>query len=585
MEASRSISTVIGGLRIAAHSLANKLGVNLIIGGSQACTDGTTIRIPDLPADSEEAALLMRGYLDHEAAHCKLTDFNIQVSSPWVNLIEDIRIEAEQARVFPGCGVNMRKLTEHLKNQGHFRGSARQPLSCLMAWASCQGRSKVLKQPLQDIALEMEELSRTLFGPLFCDAFAEIIDQIDHCQSTADCDVLARRIEDLIANPPIPPPPPETTSGGSATKERQEEDATPGQPSTASSPVQDFGSDPDPEASNCAEVGNPPSDPDSACDPGASGSGGDRAAPKAPTKGQVQALRRAAAADADKAASNFDVGSILRQAIDGQHQEAQQQGKLEVIPETYYHKGEDRGDQLRYEKALGMDLARRQTAQMRARLAGQLQAKRLRHSTPRIAGQRLCRNAVHRIACSTPDNRLFASRTESAEPNTAVVILGDRSGSMSGERMDIALQSAYVTAEALDLLQGVATAVGFFPWGEQVAQVKGFGEKVRASRFVLSAGGSTPMAEALLWSAMQLTSRKEPRKIVIVMTDGQPDCETAARKATERLRQCGIEVFGIGIQERSILSWMNTGAGTVQKCSDLPQALVGVLQDALLRRR
>ena len=40
-----SIATVIGALRIAAHCLADKLGVSVTIGGSQACTDGSVIQI------------------------------------------------------------------------------------------------------------------------------------------------------------------------------------------------------------------------------------------------------------------------------------------------------------------------------------------------------------------------------------------------------------------------------------------------------------------------------------------------------------------------------------------------------------
>src|SRR5690606_34859944 len=101
-------TTVIGGLRIALQSLADKLGVTLAVGGSEACTNGSVITLPDLPPGDEEAALLARGYIDHETGHVRHTDFGIPVR-PWLNLIEDVRIEREQGLAFPGCAVNLRQ--------------------------------------------------------------------------------------------------------------------------------------------------------------------------------------------------------------------------------------------------------------------------------------------------------------------------------------------------------------------------------------------------------------------------------------------------------------------------------------------
>ncbi len=167
-----------------------------------------------------------------------------------------------------------------------------------------------------------------------------------------------------------------------------------------------------------------------------------------------------------------------------------------------------------------------------------------------------------------------------------MVILGDRSGSMDGEQMSVAVQSAFVTAEALELLPGVACAVGFFPWGStQVAQLKDFGEKPKASRFALTANGGTPMAEALLWAGMKLSHRKEPRKIIVVMTDGQPADVPATLRAMDRLSGCGIETYGIGILDKNILHWLKEGARSIDRIEELPKALVDVLKEALVERR
>jgi cobalamin biosynthesis protein CobT len=288
------------------------------------------------------------------------------------------------------------------------------------------------------------------------------------------------------------------------------------------------------------------------------------------------------------ASREVNVGELLKEALGTEHLQAARAGTLEVIPDTHHHVGGSKaaGDQRRVEQILGLDQARRLTAQMRARLAGLFQAVRLQRSHPKQVGHRIDREGVHRIACSTPDLRYFSSRRPRPKENTAVVILGDRSGSMNGEQIKVAIRSAFVTAEALELLPGVACAVGFFPWGStQVAQLKDFGEKPKASRFALTANGGTPMAEALLWAGMKLSHRKEPRKIIVVMTDGHPDDEPAVHKAMERLSGCGIETYGIGIHDRNILHWLKEGARTIDRIEELPTALVDVLKEALVERR
>ena len=92
------------------------------------------------------------------------------------------------------------------------------------------------------------------------------------------------------------------------------------------------------------------------------------------------------------------------------------------------------------------------------------------------------------------------------------------------------------------------------------------------------------MAEALLWAGMLLTHRTERRKIVIPMTDGQPDDIEKTRRAVERLRSCGIEVYGIGILDSSILNWLKESS-VIKQIEELPAALIGLLKEALITKR
>ncbi|MCD6389583.1 MAG: hypothetical protein J7L69_09225, partial [Desulfobulbaceae bacterium] len=113
-------------LPIVAKAMGDQMGVNVVIRGNSAATNGRTIYLPELPKDDTEATLLARGFLDHEAAHVRLTDFSVigDDHNPYlknlINIIEDIRIEKEMGRLYPGCAVNLRKLANHLAETGSF---------------------------------------------------------------------------------------------------------------------------------------------------------------------------------------------------------------------------------------------------------------------------------------------------------------------------------------------------------------------------------------------------------------------------------------------------------------------------------
>ena len=109
---------ILGCLPLLASVLGNTYGVHVRIGGSDACTDGNMIQLPSLPVDcGEELLLLIRGFIDHESAHIRYTDFKAfkeaaldAVTKNLFNAIEDWRVENRLAAVFPGCRHNFHEL-------------------------------------------------------------------------------------------------------------------------------------------------------------------------------------------------------------------------------------------------------------------------------------------------------------------------------------------------------------------------------------------------------------------------------------------------------------------------------------------
>ena len=113
---------IINSLPLLAAVLGRKYGVEAVIGGDMACTNGRTIYLPALPQDcSSDLLALVRGYIDHKSAHLRETDFALlEKEDPtalgkyiW-NILEDWRVEHRLAAVFPDCRGNLTWQIRHI---------------------------------------------------------------------------------------------------------------------------------------------------------------------------------------------------------------------------------------------------------------------------------------------------------------------------------------------------------------------------------------------------------------------------------------------------------------------------------------
>lgn len=121
--------------------LGDKYGVEIRIGGKNAMTDGNVIYLPSMPSDLDSEMLEnAKGYVDHESAHIRSTDFElVQKSSmddvtKWLfNAIEDWRVENRLSEIFPGCRENFRRLIRRIfvDNAKEGAGNANPALSIL----------------------------------------------------------------------------------------------------------------------------------------------------------------------------------------------------------------------------------------------------------------------------------------------------------------------------------------------------------------------------------------------------------------------------------------------------------------------
>ena len=204
-------------LTVLARIIGKKRGVNIVFrGGVAASTDGKTIYLPALSdVATEEDAILLEGLLDHEAMHCRFTDFDFMalpeqqetfkkhpLMFPICNILEDVWGEREQAKVYPGCFQNIKKSVDVMINLGLYGGRVGQKNTAADAL-----RGFVLhgllgrlyeNQKLMQFADSHKVNLISLVGQKLTDDIWALSMQVDVVKSTQEAIELAKKIFALI---------------------------------------------------------------------------------------------------------------------------------------------------------------------------------------------------------------------------------------------------------------------------------------------------------------------------------------------------------------------------------------------------
>lgn len=115
-----------------------------------------------------------------------------------------------------------------------------------------------------------------------------------------------------------------------------------------------------------------------------------------------------------------------------------------------------------------------------------------------------------------------------------------------------ACKAALEIASSLNGINGVSVGASFFPGlmessSTHTVLLPHDNIEAKAPYFIQTPHGSTPMHEALYCAYNQLLRENESRKIIIMITDGAPDCVEETRNAIEHLVHSGVELYTIGI--------------------------------------
>jgi cobalamin biosynthesis protein CobT len=563
----------IGALPLVASALGRKYGVRVVIGGDKASTDGKDIFLPSLPLEStSEMISMVRGYLDHESAHICETDFDLVMKSAlkpiekylW-NIIEDYRIERVFSERYPGCRTNFEWLI--LKFFDRDPETNLTPEMMFLDWVLMTVRSWSVPQIGVRLKSQEETLEREF--PSLIGQISSILEDIKKdCPDTASAIAFTKKILQTI----------EDYSDWS--DDEQSLQPKKGEDKCLSKMKND---DENIEDSN-QKIGD--ENDKSIAD---SNENDERFESHSDQKSDV--IR-------EQKNDSESKKSALKSLVSKQQNDLP--NSLETMLESTLNamsKGVKTGS-VRVAEVSNMTIceltneqlikAKKATVLLKSRLLNLLQGLTLKRSCPVCQG-RLDTNLVHRIPLGS--SKVFRTKGMRQGLDVAVHLLLDSSGSMSN-LIDLASMASYSLCEVLNSVNGVNTAVTAFPGGpprnklkpdykwSTVAPILKHGERLHR-KFAVTSAGNTPLAQALWYVMSEMAMLHESRKIVFIMTDGEPDSLEEAQATVKFAQNIGLELFGLGLGDQSINKLLPGRSVVLVNLMDFPRKLFWLLGQAI----
>ena len=637
-------------LAIVAAVLGRKNGVKVVVcNDTTARTDGKTIYLPSMGTQelSETVLCKIRGYIDHESAHIRWTDFSVSVDA-FLNILEDIRIEQRMMTEYPGSHKNLCKLVEVLVSEGAFGipDETWHPAAIAGAYTSFRLRADVLGQtPLAPARDKVREHAVQVFGPDRVAALDAYLDGFAP-RSTEDCREVKKRILEILFGRQEQPQDADGDGGGEKSSEEAGESASSGTPEGSSNDggEESSGNPSAPKESGEEESGDSggeSGDSGSSGEPGdspgdggeeSSGEAGDRDDPRnGPTRqgdgGEESSEESGDSGDPQSSGGNSgDSGQSNGSTFGGDSAgsgsgEAPWEWPKWVEDELATHSiggylekqiGElaasggwavGRVQLVEWDESWRDSEARKHFARaeaigarLRAVLMQHLQSMSLVRNATRRSGTFLNARQLARLAVG--DSRVFRGRSWREDTRALVYLVFDRSGSMANvsghlRKCEYAGIAALALAHALVPVREIEfEAIAFPGIGPylSVLFLHRMGERVIDPwRMFPFPSGGTPLHAALAYVyqrmvEIQFAEQMPRRKCVIVITDGDPDNRAACISEIRGIRDLGVDLYGIGIPgAKEPTLRFLFGEGNCAVVFE-PETLPGVLNRLLIRR-
>ncbi|MGV1754797.1 cobaltochelatase CobT-related protein [Agrobacterium sp. CG674] len=265
------------------------------------------------------------------------------------------------------------------------------------------------------------------------------------------------------------------------------------------------------------------------------------------------------------------------------------------------------------------DEVRQMTAKMRKDIERIMASQSHVIRTPGHKRGKLHSPSLFRV--SQGDPRVFSQKQEHTSKDTAVCLLADNSGSMWGEKMKLAMIASYALMATLDAVKIPHEVLGFtsgdysdMPYSLREAMqadiekskinydriepimipiYKAFDERLNATvkrRFAYMMNAQNGLngnidGESLEYAAERLMKRREKRKVMIVLSDGQPAGSDKSGPhlsyVTRQLEKQGIECIGIGILDGSVRKYYSKHV-VLRNVEELPNEVMTEIKKLLM---
>jgi hypothetical protein len=497
---------------------------------------------------TEEHAILVEGLIDHEAMHCRFSDFEaFRGLSPIVaslaNLLEDIWGEREQSKIYPGCSHNIRRAVKVMLRLGWFgpsTGTNESPASVMMNFLINGLRARVYKfSEISGFADQCRSLLESMLGSDLVTQIWGAACKVDDVMSTFQAITLAKEIIALLEQS-ISPNPAQGANGQEKTSNQlaSGEGAAKVEGKSASPSL---GGEVQPvDEHTCQDQMSVEEEKrkdnaikqilDAVAGQFANGDMGDRL--------------MAALSGEGKAGMNAYQTNHAENGAGGSRPDGGQSGYTDVQPKLV-----DRIVKKQHHHA-AVALSRSIEVKLGTKLESLLEARTDSFVLHKRSGHRLDSRRAPRLSVGKTD--VFRKVEEDMELDTAVFMLVDCSVSMFADFMgknDASPQESRVVAAvavayaAAQVLNKHDIPFGMACFGEKHLPLKSFSDKwgsVRQFGMTDSLCG-TYTDSAVMRITADLIPRDEARKLVILVTDGEPLDHTGTLAVMNEVRMLGTE--------------------------------------------
>jgi len=552
--------------------------VEVTIGGKVAFSQGGRINIPFADFTNPKFLTMAHGYIDHEGGHEAETEHCYMgqtkhrygtLGGNVFNALEDIRMEKVQADKYPGAKINLESLYELNIAESDFPNPAEIDtlIELIFSYILHHGFTKVCGYALTDYASKAKQILTLQEGKEFVDELTKIINKVGRAKDTKRvmkitfelCEFLKSKQEEKDNQSNSDQDSEDNDDSSSSDDDSSDADSDGNDDSSSSdddssdadSDGNDDSSSSDDDSSDADSDGNDDSSSsdDDSSDADSDGND-DSSSSDDDSNGSSKPQASKLAGGMDKMDTEFDYHQMVADKLSEMASETDEYSEFDEY-------------QIDLRKSLINNLAPvvQDWRQLSAKFTRTLQRVIIDNSESLKMGSNTGRKLLDRRIAEIPagNKNVFEYKEEHEAPQSSVMVLVDASGSMGSNNMYQANKTALAFAKSFQRM-GIDIEVNYFGVCDYsqsknvLFQAKAFGQRINPERFRVSASGSTPTNDAMFLGISRLLTQPSENKIIIVITDGQPDWDAIAgvRHMNKIAEQAGIKVVPIGLGTKSV---------------------------------